>query len=540
MAVFCLKVLCCITVFAAPTRQATPVREADADCAECHAAIFKSYLATPMANASGLAVEKLHSATFVHAASSTEYTIGERNNQAILSFRSLNAPGIKGDFTLGYFLGSGHLGTTYLYFIGNFLFESPVAWYGNSKSYDMKPGLATMDHMPPPLPMQSSCLRCHMSSVQSSDTGTINRYRGLAFLHTGITCEACHGDSQEHVLARGKAKIVNPEKLDAGRRDSICISCHLEGDVSVERAGHSALSYRPGDSIFDYLSYYVQAGAKLTARGVSEVEQLNRSPCKRASGTRMSCTTCHDPHYTPDVEHRAAFFRNKCLTCHSEPGFASKHHPENQDCTSCHMGRTGAANIPHVAWTDHRILKQPEAPANEQASGEGDKLVPLFAPESSDRDLAMAYYQLLLVGDRSVEATAWSKLQAQRGAIADDEQALDALGNVSAERGDYKVAEQAFRRVLELDPDDSTALSNLGILLAKQGKPKEAIPFLKSAFDRNLDIPAFAMNLARVECINGDSPAAERTLTEALVYSPDLEDIQRLQTQVKSCDADGK
>jgi tetratricopeptide (TPR) repeat protein len=337
-----------------------------------------------------------------------------------------------------------------------------------------------------------------------------------------------------------RQKVVNPEKLDAGRRDSICISCHLEGDVSVERAGHSALSYRPGDSIFDYLSYYVQAGAKLTARGVSEVEHLNRSPCKRMSGDRMSCTTCHDPHYTPDVEHRAAFFRSKCLTCHSEPAFASKHHPENQDCTSCHMGRTGAANIPHVAWTDHRILKQPEAPANEQASGEGDKLVPLFAPESSDRDLAMAYYQLLLVGDRSIEATAWSKLQAQRGAIADDEQALDALGNVSAERGDYKVAEQAFRRVLELDPDDSTALSNLGILLAKQGKPKEAIPFLKSAFDRNLDIPAFAMNLARVECINGDSPAAERTLTEALVYSPDLEDIQRLQTQVKSCDADGK
>jgi tetratricopeptide (TPR) repeat protein len=493
-----------------------------------------------MANASGVASEKLHSATFVHSPSSTEYRIDERNNQAMLSFRSLNAPGIKGDFPLEYFLGSGHLGTTYLYSIGNFLFESPVAWYGNSKSYDMKPGLATMDHMPPPLPMQSSCLRCHMSAVQASDTGTINRYQGLAFLHTGITCEACHGDSQEHVLSRGKANVVNPTKLDANRRDSICISCHLEGDVSVERAGRSALNYRPGESIFDYLSYYVQAGAGLTARGVSEVEQLNRSTCKRISGDRMSCTSCHDPHYTPDVEHRTAFFRSKCLACHSEPGFASKHHPENQDCTSCHMGRTGAANIPHVAWTDHRILRLLKEPANEQTSGEGDKLVPLFPAESSGRDSALAYYQLLLEGNRSFEATAWSQLSSQGEAIANDKEALNALGNLAAERRDYKVAEQAFRRVLELDSDNSTALSNLGILLAKQGKPKDAIPFLKSAFDRNLDIPAFAMNLARVECITGDAPAAETTLTEALVYSPDLEDIQRLQTQMKSCDADGK
>ncbi len=254
----------------------------------------------------------------------------------------------------------------------------------------------------------------------------------------------------------------------------------------------------------------------------------------------MSCTTCHDPHYTPDAQHRAEFFRTKCLACHNEPEFTSKHHPENQDCTSCHMRRTGAVNIPHVAWTDHRILKLPEEPANVQASGEGDKLVPLFATESSERDLAMAYYQVLLEGDRSAEATAWTQLSSQREAIANDKEALDALGNLAAERGDYKVAEQVFRRVLELDPDNSTALSNLGTLLAKQGKPKDAIPFLKSAFDRNLDIPAFAMNLARVECITGDGPAARTTLTEALVYTPNLEDIRRLQTQMQSCDADAK
>ena len=127
-----------------------------------------------------------------------------------------------------------------------------------------------------------------MSAVQPSDKGTINRYDGLPFLHSGITCEACHADSEAHVRTNGKAAIVNPARLDAARRDSVCISCHLEGDVSVERAGHSALNYRPGDSISTYMAYYVFGGANPSARGVSEVEQLSQSTCKRTSGDKMS------------------------------------------------------------------------------------------------------------------------------------------------------------------------------------------------------------------------------------------------------------
>ena len=516
----------------AAASQATPVREADAKCAQCHGDIFRRYLTTPMANASGLATEKLRTGTFVHKASGVEYKISAIDGIAILEYHT---PRDSSKQPLSYFLGSGHLGATYLYSIGNYLFESPVAWYAASQGYDMKPGLAEMRKMPPPLPMESSCLRCHMSSVQDSAPGTINRFQGLPFLHTGITCEACHGDSQQHVLAHGKAPIVNPARLDADRRDSICISCHLEGDVSVERAGHSALNYRPGESISTYTAYYVRAGANLTVRGVSEVEQLSQSTCKRISGDRMSCTNCHDPHYSPDAQHRVAFYRSKCLACHSQPEFAATHHPDNQDCTSCHMPRTGAMNILHVAWTDHRILKLPEERKTESDQGSGNVLVPIFSPGATKRDRAMACYQALLEGDRSFETAAWEQLKEQRDSIANDKSALDALGNLSAERGDQQTAEQAFRRVLEIDPADLTALSNLGTLLAKQGKLTDSIPMLRTAFEHNQDIPGLAMNLARVECMAGDGAAARSTLETALIYSPNLEDVQRLLTQMTGC-----
>jgi Flp pilus assembly protein TadD len=111
------------------------------------------------------------------------------------------------------------------------------------------------------------------------------------------------------------------------------------------------------------------------------------------------------------------------------------------------------------------------------------------------------------------------------------------LGNVSAGRGDLQTAEKSFRRVLQLDPVDLTALSNLGTLLAKEGKLKEATPLLRSAFENNKDIPGLAMNLARVECSAGDGSAARDTLKTAMIYCPDLEDMQRLLSRMTSCGA---
>lgn len=522
---------------AAPA-QTTPVREADAQCAQCHAKIYRSYLGTPMANASGAAMENLKPATFLHKATNVKYKISNADGAAKLTATAASGAIGSIDRTLTYFLGSGHLGVTYLYSIDHYLFESPIAWYAASNSYDMKPGLAEMAQSPPPLPMQSSCMRCHMSAVQKSDAGTINRYEGLPFLHSGITCEACHGDARQHVLTRGKAAIVNPTKLDADRRDSVCISCHLEGDVSVERAGHSGLEYRPGDRISTYLAYYVRGGADLRARGVSEVEQLSQSICKRMSGDKMSCSSCHDPHYTPDAQHRTSFYRNKCLACHSEPKFAATHHPENQDCTSCHMPTAAAANILHVAWTDHRILRVPNA-AEEARKSDEHTLTPIFSPGASDRDLAMAYYQLLLEGDRTFEPKAWEMLKQEQDSLANDKEALDALGNLAAERKDRPTAESAFRRVLELDPHDLTALSNLAIFRAREGNLKDAVAMLRTAFARNEDIPGLAMNLARVECMAGDGAGARTTLQTALTYSPGLDDMRQLLAQINDCSAKG-
>ena len=55
--------------------------------------------------------------------------------------------------------------------------------------------------------------------------------------------------------------------------------------------------------------------AELTA--TSHFEKLQQSRCKNASGDRLWCGTCHDPHEAPQAAQAAAYFREKCLTCHT-------------------------------------------------------------------------------------------------------------------------------------------------------------------------------------------------------------------------------
>jgi tetratricopeptide (TPR) repeat protein len=162
-------------------------------------------------------------------------------------------------------------------------------------------------------------------------------------------------------------------------------------------------------------------------------------------------------------------------------------------------------------------------------------LTPVLSLGATNRDLAMAYYQALLGGNPSVESTAWKLLREQRPALASDTNALDAFGLLSAEHGERQDAEEAFQQVLKLDPRDLTALSNLGILRAKEGKLQASLALLQLAFDANQDVAGLAMNLARLQCTAGDTTAARATLEEAMVYAPGLQSLRRMRDHISDC-----
>src|SRR5277367_1517902 len=306
--------------------QANPAAPpAGRDCIPCHAEIVRNYSKTSMAKASGLAIQALIPAEFTHAASGVRYRIYDENGKAWLDFDRDNSDPVHGKRKLSYFIGSGQRGRTYLFSEDGYVFESPVNWYAHTKTWDMTPAYKSATHIPLNLPAAVSCFHCHTSGFHPPEPGTENKYPEPLFSQHGIACERCHGDTAAHT--KGAGAVLNPAKLPAARRDAICMQCHLEGSAAIEQPGKHIYDFQPGENLTESVHYLVLSTEKQgNPRAVSQFEALAESMCKRKSGDALHCTTCHDPHRSPETTERVNFYRAKCLQCHGER-FATKHNP---------------------------------------------------------------------------------------------------------------------------------------------------------------------------------------------------------------------
>jgi len=512
-------------------------------CARCHGAIYDSYGRTPMAHASGPATEDLMPADFVHAKSGVHYRIFTEAGTAWLSFVRPADPAVNGNRQLLYFIGSGRRGRTYLFAVDGFFFESPINWYADRKVWDMAPAYGNAREIPLNLPAYASCLECHASGVQPPVKGTENEYPTPLFAQGGVGCERCHGPGEAHVKG---GEILNPTKLPADRRDSVCMQCHLEGNVAIERAGRHADEFRPGDILDDYTRHYVLAEERTSGIGAnSQFEALAQSACKKKSGNAMSCLSCHDPHYSPPPEERTSHFRAKCLACHGS-ALGSRHHPEKPDCTACHMPSSLSTDIAHTEVTDHHIPRRsgvlPSSLQEANAPGSSLSLVPFpSSKEAKDdiRDLALAWQSMAesCIPQAASQADRLLALAVKQS--PDDPAILSGLAYVELNRGAVDHARKLYQQALALDPTLIDAATNLGVIEAKSGHLRTAVALWQGAFDRAPGRSSIGMNLARTFCESGQWKDARSYVARVLRFNPDLSEarklLQRLNGDPPSC-----
>jgi Flp pilus assembly protein TadD len=534
-------------------------------CKSCHAGIYASYSQTAMARASGPATQDLIPGDFQHAASGVRYRIYAEDAAVWLSFERPGEPAVTGNRRLQYFIGSGHRGRTYLYSTDGFFFESPVNWYGQRKVWDTAPAFQSARQIPMNLPALPACLDCHGSNAQAPIAGTENKYEMPLFAHDGITCERCHGSGAAH-SANGAAAIVNPAKLPAPRRDAICMQCHLEGNVAIEQPGRKLSDFRAGENLSDFVHYYLYVNdSSQQLRALGQSEALTLSVCKKKSGDKMSCTTCHDPHSSPKPEDRVVFYRGKCLTCHGHT-LAVSHHVEQPDCTSCHMPRTTSADVAHTQATDHRILRLPTMPLQglqpalsarlerfppEPARGEAvadkssstDASLAKNPTKNNDdaRDLALAWESLAQGGDASAGPEAERYLRQAIAEKPDDPAILDGLGFIEQRRGASAKAREFYEHALKVDPTLIDAATNLGVIEVRDGHVDRALKLWDDAFARAPARSAIGMNLTRLYCGAGQFEKARSYITRVLEFNIDLTPakalLKQLNTDKPNCDA---
>jgi hypothetical protein len=161
------------------------------------------------------------------------------------------------------------------------------------------------------------CFRCHSTGPLQLADG-----RSLQPFETGVRCEACHGPGQSHAQRRGKSAIFNPGSMNGTAMNQYCGNCH-----------------RPPASESDDVNWRDPWNVR------HQPLYLARSKCFLASGEKLRCVTCHDPHSR--LEHAAAAYNARCTGCHAAP------HDPAGNCVSCHM--PAVKPHPALAFTNHWI-----------------------------------------------------------------------------------------------------------------------------------------------------------------------------------------
>jgi hypothetical protein len=459
-------------------------------CAPCHAEIFRSYTATPMAQSSGIVTGGLQPGLFRHATSGAKYQIGA-SGKVELSIGSQRS-----ERRLDYFIGSGSAGRSFLYSQDGFLFQAPVTWYARQSRWDVSPGYENDTLSRWNRAIEPECLSCHSSQVRFAKDYQ-NRYTDPPFAQAGVGCERCHGPGSEHVAGRGA--LVNPATLEPVKRDAVCAQCHMSGEARIARVGKKFLDYRPGEELSSYVSYFVY-GDDRAVKSTNYVEKLATSRCKIASGDRLWCGACHDPHRVPAAQERVAWYRSKCLSCH-----APDRCERGVDCAGCHMPKSPVQGVAHGMLTDHGISKRPSGIS--QRASNGWRLRGYSAVDSGNRELGLAYAEVFLrTGDQRQEEEAFRLLMS----VPNDKEVELRLAGLFQRRGNDVKAFELYRSVLRRDPGSIVALVNIGDYYGSQGALGDAIALWREALVRNPCQTEAAANLKKALKVVGDREGVDQ------------------------------
>jgi hypothetical protein len=453
----------------------------------------------------------------------------------------LRAPDVPGvQRMLGWFVGSGNVGRSYLFSHDGFLFQAPVSYYSATGEWNLSPGFQHRRGADFGRLVETKCLQCHASQLQTA-SGSEIQFADAPFLEGGVSCERCHGPGGGHVArmkagGKGVLEIVNPAKLDAERRESVCAQCHLTGAARVARASARRSDFQAGARLADYVAVFVWSdaeAAKVTA--TSHFEKLAHSGCKKASGGRLWCGSCHDPHSAPEPSERVAFYRQKCQSCHEKrpcTASAESRRSAGDDCASCHMPKAVDRSVEHRAYTDHSIPRRPAVEGEPASPVSHGSLVSFWKAPGQDRDLAMAMASLAPT-EPALRRPAFELLVKESARDPGDMALLSQLAQFHDRMGNEAAAMEACERIVRADPANAAAKVNLGIYYAKRGRTAEAIALWQDAVKRNPSLTGARVNLSVALFREGRKEEAEAALAKALEYEPDNDAARRLLEDVR-------
>jgi tetratricopeptide (TPR) repeat protein len=462
---------------------------------------------------------------------------------------------------ISYAIGSGRNGIGFLVQKGSFLFQAPLAFYPRDNTWGLSPGYEAQDYGFT-RPITAECVTCH-SGIPRPVRARPGMFESPCFREMGIGCENCHGPGQLHMAQRQQGSpltgidrtIVNPARLPTRLGNDICIFCHEAGDARVLRSGKNFLDFRPGTPLEDTVAVIDanqshRVGPAVPLVGYSFQLQLSR--CYRESGNWLKCITCHDPHVQPAPTETAAYFRRKCLQCHTEQSCrqtlaARLQAKAPDDCISCHMATRPALKFTHTIVTDHRIVARPDEPYPEAPRSHAKESPNgvIFADGLANQDALtplvrfQAYGQLLTAHpDDAQYQERYRELQAELAMThPDNPDVLRSLAGAEAEEGTpegLQIAVTDLQKALSRGADSPHDRLWLAQMLLRLGRKQEAEKQLQHAISLWPYNPDYYRYLAVTFISDGKYREGMDVIDRALQVFPERDDVRALREKAKN------
>lgn len=494
-------------------------------CARCHQDIYDQFSRTGMGRSMDLAsdprqLEKVPAAVDLFDKNiNRHFNVYRKGSDLYQSEWEIDSSGNKvfeQEHRLAYAVGAGEAGYSYLVERGNYLFQAPLSFYSKTQSWELSPGYEVHDQgFSRPIFMQ--CIVCHAgrpSPLAGTEEPSSPLYTdpfvgaNPPFAELAIGCENCHGPGGLHVKERlvgarlhGQADtaIVNPARLSPALANEICMPCHQAGDARVLKPGRTIGDFRPGTPLDGTLAIFqvpLNPGAPTPSPLLGHYFGMRLSECFAKSGGRLACITCHNPHQQLKGAEASAYFRTKCLTCHTEescrlPLETRLRGRPPDDCLGCHMPKQNLTAVSHAALTDHRIVARPgeayPAWAFRLAAPELPDLIHVDAiPGKPDRlpaiTLFEAYTQVAPSRPDAYQARYLALLDEAAQKNPDDPFVLSALAQRALSEQKPDAQEQAIRylsRAVDLGSRYPADYLRLAQLLAQASEYSQSISILK-------------------------------------------------------------
>jgi hypothetical protein len=268
----------------------------------------------------------------------------------------------------------------------------------------------------------------------------------------------------------------------------------------VPREGKQYRDFRPGSALDDTFSIFLvplRAGFAPKDDLLEHYLSMRLSKCYRDSGGKLGCIGCHDPHVQPGREESPAYFRQKCLACHTEKSCAvpvtirqRKNPPD--DCAGCHMPKREVTVISHSVLTNHRIVADADEPFPEVAfhmnTAQLPDLVHLSAvPGRKDPPdeltLLQAYGQVML-SHPEYRQRYWALAKQLEATLPENVFVLEALADWALQQKTREGAATAIRYLdgaVKRGSTNPADFQQLGNLLLASGRETEAVSNFQKA-----------------------------------------------------------